>query len=76
MQMGCFIISLLCFFLEQHVFFILYHEIWAAKNSEIFVEISIFQMSLESHQYLFRSVRSSCHKLMFLCRLEPRTDSV
>ena len=40
MQMDCFIISLLCCFLEQPVFFILYLEIWAAKNSEIFVEIT------------------------------------
>ena len=40
MQMGCFIISLLCCFLEQPVFFILYLEIWAAENSKIFMEIS------------------------------------
>ena len=40
MQMGCFIISLLCYFLEQPVFFTLHLEIWAAKNSKIFVEIS------------------------------------
>ena len=40
MQMVCFILSLLCYFLEQPVIFILYLEIWAVKNSEIFVEIS------------------------------------
>ena len=40
MQMGCFILSLLCCFLEQPVIFILYLEIWAVKNSEIFVEIT------------------------------------
>ena len=40
MQMVCFILSLLCCFLEHPVIFMLYLEIWAVKNSEIFVEIT------------------------------------
>ena len=40
MQMVCFILSLLCYFLEHPVISMLYLEIWAAKNSEIFVEIT------------------------------------